>query len=444
MTMDLTDFPECPAPMSERQWMERGMLPDDWEPSTPDGKALLAERAADRQSLGDDPFGFMPKPVVLTRELPTDPGRHIIWELASSMHQRAARWLWEEGDDPWLPLGGLSLLGGREGVGKSTWAYRLAAQVTRGTLPGDLFGEARAVVVAATEDAWEQVILPRCVAAGADLDLIVRCDVYESGVMAGLSLPTDHAALAQVCRTLKVALILLDPLLGTVGTKLDTHKDADVRQALEPLSRLAHEEQLSIIGLIHQNKGSGDMLTRLMGSRAFSAVSRAVLVAAKEDRSMALDENADAVEGNSDDGRDTYVLGQEKSNLGRPVRHSIRYAIEGVVTGFDPWLQKKVRSSRIQVVGTTDEKVSDMVARQEANTKAKPDSKQGKAARWLEQYLKANGPTPSATVRDVGGAEFGERLLRRAATDVDVKIERLPDGTSIWSLKGQLRLVTET
>jgi len=45
-------------------------------------------------------------------------------------------------------------LAGREGIGKSSIAIAIAAQITRGQLPGVYFGEPRAVIIAATEDSW--------------------------------------------------------------------------------------------------------------------------------------------------------------------------------------------------------------------------------------------------------------------------------------------------
>ena len=205
---------------------------------------------------------------------------------ASDMTMRATRWLWQEGDTTrWVPLGGLTLLGGREGVGKTTIGYGTAGKVTRGTLPGAFYGTPKSVVIAATEDAWEQTVLPRLVAAGADLDRVYRVDaITPDGFPEGLSLPEDVAGLRQICEDDDVALVLLDPLIGTVGKALDSHKDADVRRALEPLSRLAHDTGVALLGLIHVNKTQGnDLLTRLMASRAFSAVARAVLFAAAED-----------------------------------------------------------------------------------------------------------------------------------------------------------------
>src|SRR3954467_8601890 len=78
----------------------------------------------------------------------------------STIPIRPVRWLWAGR----LPLGALSLLGGREGTGKSTVAYSLAAAVTRGQLDGRHHGQPRSVLVAATEDSWEHTIVPRLLA----------------------------------------------------------------------------------------------------------------------------------------------------------------------------------------------------------------------------------------------------------------------------------------
>jgi hypothetical protein len=54
--------------------------------------------------------------------------------------------------------------------------------------------------------------------------------------------------------------MLLDPLVSRLGD-LDTHKDAEVRQALEPLVAIADRVNMAILGIIHHNKsGSSDPL----------------------------------------------------------------------------------------------------------------------------------------------------------------------------------------
>ena len=114
---------------------------------------------------------------------------------ASAIAIRPVRWLWEDR----LSLGTLSLLGGREGVGKTLLAYTLAADLTRGSLPGVYLGQPRSVLVAATEDSWEHTITPRLMAAGADLTRVFRVDVVApDDVPLSLSLPQDVAALEQI------------------------------------------------------------------------------------------------------------------------------------------------------------------------------------------------------------------------------------------------------
>jgi hypothetical protein len=46
-----------------------------------------------------------------------------------------------------------------------------------GVLPGEYLGQSKAVLVAASEDSWEHTIVPRLMAAGADLDLVYRVEV---------------------------------------------------------------------------------------------------------------------------------------------------------------------------------------------------------------------------------------------------------------------------
>ena len=49
------------------------------------------------------------------------------------------------------------------------------------------------------------------------------------------------------------AFVILDPLLSRLDRSLDSHKDADVRRALEPVA-VADQAGVNIAGLIHVNK----------------------------------------------------------------------------------------------------------------------------------------------------------------------------------------------
>jgi hypothetical protein len=172
-----------------------------------------------------------------------DPNRRRLRvQRASEIKARATRWLWHEirpeATASWLPLGGLVLLAGREGVGKSTIAYEIAARITRGTLAGAFYGTPRSVIISATEDAWEQTVVPRLMAADADLDRVIRVDAETpKGLPEAIKLPEDLDALDELIRDEDVALVLLDPLMGTISGALDSHKDHDIRLALEPVAQ---------------------------------------------------------------------------------------------------------------------------------------------------------------------------------------------------------------
>jgi hypothetical protein len=69
--------------------------------------------------------------------------RQIRLTPASTIAIRPVHWLWDDR----IALGTLALLGGREGIGKSMVGYHLAAEVTRGQLPGSYHGQPKAVMV---------------------------------------------------------------------------------------------------------------------------------------------------------------------------------------------------------------------------------------------------------------------------------------------------------
>ncbi|WP_202919257.1 AAA family ATPase [Saccharothrix deserti] len=125
---------------------------------------------------------------------------------------RAVRWTWQDR----VPAGSLSLVPGREGIGKSQFACWLAAQVTNGTLPGALHGEPRPVIYTATEDSWAHTVAPRL--AAADLDAVYRAEVDVDGIITGLTLPRDCEALGEEITARGVGLLILDPLLSAIGT----------------------------------------------------------------------------------------------------------------------------------------------------------------------------------------------------------------------------------
>lgn len=318
--------------------------------------------------------------------------RQVSLTRASDITVRPVRWLW----DGRVALGTLALLAGREGIGKSTVAYTLAADVTRGKLLGQYAGTPRAVIVAATEDSWEHTIVPRLMAAGADLDRVYRVDVTTAeGDLTGLSLPRDLIALEKAVHDVGAALILLDPLMSRLAANLDTHKDAEVRIALEPLTALADRTGSAVLGLIHVNKSSsGDPLTLIMGSRAFAAVARSVLF-------VMLDPDDEA----------TRLLGQEKNNLGRTDLPTLTFRIVGTkVADTD---EGPVFTGRVEWTGESAQTIRQ--ALESAGEGADVRSATSEAAGWLEDHLTSQGGTDDSASTKEAGRKAGhskDALLR--------------------------------
>lgn len=368
----------------------------------------------------------------LRPEKPTG-ARRLVLTRASEIKVRPVRWLWERR----VALGSLALLGGREGIGKSTVAYTLAADVSRGRLPGTYEGQPKAVIVAATEDSWEHTIAPRLIAANADLERIFRVDITTAeGVDTGLSLPRDLAAIEQAAIEQEVALILLDPLMSRLDSGLDTHKDAEVRLALEPLTALANRVGAAVLGLIHVSKAtSSDPLTLLMGSRAFAAVARAVLF-------VMVDPDDD----------NTRLLGEPKNNLGRTDLPTLSFTIESAhVADTD---EGPVWTSAIRWGTERSQSIHDVLV--SAAETADARSATGEAAVWLEDYLHSVGGTAaSAAIKDEGRrAGHSIDSLKRARQRIRATSEsagfprqtwwRLPVGAASESSHGESQPTAST
>ena len=165
----------------------------------------------DPTELGDAYFEDVLRGEQATEPDDVAPGRRVTLTPASAIKPRPVKWLWHHR----IALGTLALLGGREGIGKSILTYQLSADITRGQLPGVHHGTPRAVLICATEDSWSHTIVPRLMAAGADLDRVYRIDVTTSEGIAGtLSLPADLGALEVAVTEVDAAAIVLDPLLS--------------------------------------------------------------------------------------------------------------------------------------------------------------------------------------------------------------------------------------
>lgn len=394
-------------------------------------------RSTNQKALAHQPYACD-----LGKHVPAEVLRHIRkWFGVKERHQRTLSfqgadmiepqvtdWLWDE----YIPLGAFGLHSGREGLGKSATAFEIAARITRGELAGCFFGTPKRVVICATEDDWATTIVPRLMAANADLTRIMRVEVTAGDSTQELLLPTDLDAFQQGILSFgDVALVLLDPLMSRLDGRLDTHKDSQVRQALEPLVRLAQDAHVTVLGIIHVNKTqTNDPLTAIMGSRAFVAVARFVFATVQ-------DPNDEA----------QFLLGQVKCNVGAAKRDTHAYTLESTTVGQDA-RSRDIKAPRVKWLTTSPRSIrSYFEEAQDKATAAKKADSLSDVQVWLSDYL-AKQPGQKArsmtVIADGASAGYSERKVRKAAVliKVEVTTTKTFPSTTEWALVSTSRPVT--
>jgi hypothetical protein len=369
--------------------------------------------------LGWDPTGKPPSDSSFPVSASQDAGeqstvRRLVARKASGFPVRRVRWLWKDR----FALGTLALLAGREGLGKSTLAYTVGAQVTRGLLPGEYYGQSRSVLVCANEDSWEHTIAPRLIAAGADLDRVYAVDAVEyEDVYGSPRLPNDNVQMEQIIKDTDAGLLILDPLMSMINGKLDTHRDAEVRMALEPLSRLADRTQIGVFGLIHHNKSGGDdPLNAVMASKAFTAVARSVHTCLPDPSDETL-----------------RIFATTKNNLGMDNLPLLGFKIQGFA--IDTPDDGTAWTGQLVWTGEVAGNIRDLM--KQANDPDRTATQD--AADWLDDFLHSRGGTETRADIEKAAKAAGHSVATLQRARVRMRITTRNEGfprRTWWSLPG--------
>ena len=206
-----------------------------------------------------------------------EPRRRLAFTRASDIEPEPVVWAWLDEGEGRVPAGAMTIAAGREGTGKSSFGIWMAAQITRGLLPGNFCGTPKNVFYIAVEDSWKQTIVPRLIAAGADLERVWQVEAVDAEYgETTLSLPQDNSLMEKAIGEHDVALVVLDPLMSCIGKGIDTHRERDVRTALDPLARMADRTGCVLLGIAHFNKGAGtDPASLITGSGAMKTTTAA-------------------------------------------------------------------------------------------------------------------------------------------------------------------------
>ena len=226
-----------------------------------------------------------------------------VWKVnavsAANIKPVAIRWLWPG----WLAQGKLHILAGAGGTGKTTLLLSLIATITTGGRwpDGEKCATPGNALIWSSEDDPADTLVPRLVAAGADLSRvhIIQGRINAQGEADPFDPSSDIGLLRDTVREIGgVSLLMLDPVVSAV--KGDMHKANDVRRGLQCVVDFAEANLCAVVGISHFAKGGAGSspADRVIGSQAFSALARTVLVAAKQQDS------------------DARVLARAKSNIG--------------------------------------------------------------------------------------------------------------------------------
>jgi hypothetical protein len=344
--------------------------------------------------------------------------RSVTLVQGSSIVEVPITWLW----DGYLPSGKLTLLAGAGGTGKSTIAFNLAATITNGGLwpDGSQCKAAGNVLIWSSEDDPADTIKPRLMAVGANASRygVISGTVDEKGMPDSFDAARDMDGLREaIARIGGTSLLIIDPIVTAVTG--DMHKANDVRRSLQPIIDFAAECDCAVLGITHFAKGTAgkNSAERVIGSQAFAAQARMVLVAAKEEES------------------NRRVFTRAKSNNSIDTG-GYSYTIEaltldqGIVATRVLWgeaLEGSSRSILAEVEGEANDETSQL----------------GIAKQFLIKHL-ANGPAPSKELMEHAreGIGVSANTLRKAQKDLGIVASKVAfSGGWMWSLVKDNRLV---
>jgi hypothetical protein len=204
-------------------------------------------------------------------------GKLLVVHDASLVRPAPIQWVWPGR----IAIGKTTLVGGDPGLGKSQFSIFVASTISQGGEWPCKEGGApkRSVIMLSVEDGLADTIVPRLMAADADLQKIkvVTAVHAEDGTGRRIfNLTQDLDVLEGLITKLgDVGLVVIDPVDAYIGGNVDTHKNAAVRAVLEPISEMADRLGVAILAITHFSKQvATKAIYRFIGSIAHVGAAR--------------------------------------------------------------------------------------------------------------------------------------------------------------------------
>lgn len=325
-----------------------------------------------------------------TRKEPSP--RKAVTVRLSDVQAEDVQWLWPGR----FALHTVNVLAGDGGAGKSTLTGAITATITSGGCWPDCPGEpvpTGSVLILTAEEHLASAVRPRLDRFGADVSRVhvLTTTADDDGRLTPFSLARDCPILEEEVRRIGgIRLVVIDPVGSYIGG-IDNANESEVRDAVQPLFRLAEKHQLAVILVMHLNKREGGAVqSRIAMSAAFVNQARMVWFVSKHP---------------TDKGR--RVLSPVKLNLEGATANSLTVGYAGGALAWDP---EPIDWDADQVAAL----LAGEAARAKPPARGRPSDELGRAKQFVLNLVQ-NGPCLQSAVLDAAGqSRIAESTARRA------------------------------
>ena len=322
---------------------------------------------------------------------------------ASAIKPERIDWLWPGV----LAKGKLCIIAGDPGLGKSQVSASIAAMVSRGLAwpASEVKCKPGNVIMFSAEDGVADTIVPRLIAAGADLERIHVHSASDEPSDRSFNLKRDIHALRNAVEAMgECSLIVIDPIASYLGGA-DSNNNSEIREILGALQAIQEQYGTCVLGVHHLNKKAGSQAAyRLSGSLAFVAAARSAFIVERD--------GAD---------KELRLMAPAKVNI---AKDTVSFAYR---------IQSQEIEGGIEAPTVIWEKYSDSRTADDVLAEKDDGGALGEAENMLREML-ADGPTHSSECYEEARTRaIAERTLDRAKTKLGVRSKR--DGKRwMWSL----------
>jgi RecA-family ATPase len=354
------------------------------------------------------------------------PESRIVMVRAADVVMRSKSWIWEGH----LLCGALELLTGQPGLGKSQVHCHLVACTTAGSEwpDGAPAIEPVNVIMVTAEDALDDEVVPRLIAAGGNLERVhilkcIKTDKQQRQFLLAEDLAELERTMAHIGN---VGLICIDPITAYMGGKMDSHKATEVRSQLGPLKDFAERTRVSVSAITHPAKNAGGRaIDQFIGSQAFVAAARIGHVCIEE-----IEEDED---GNKEPtGRTLFTNPKNNTHVKMP---TLAYTIGEIVVGQDAQTRESITAPHvIWAEGVVNISANEALAA--AKVGKSRDADQAKVQAFLKEMLMDGKSVEEKVIKEYGDQRgFTDKQLKTAKAKLGIKSEKTGfDGGWKWFL----------